>query len=70
MKLNTLRLGLIYRHFADDMFKCIFDENVWISIKMSPKIVAKGPINDIPALVFDNGLVPTRWQVIILTNDG
>ena len=40
------------RHFADDIFKCIFlNENVWISIKISLKFVPKGPINNIPALV-------------------
>ena len=47
--LNSLRHG---RHFADDIFKCIFlNENVWISIKISLKFVPKGPINNIPALV-------------------
>ena len=40
------------RHFADDIFKHIFfNENVWISIKISLKFVPKGPINNIPALV-------------------
>ena len=39
------------RHFADDIFKCIFlNENVWIPIKISLKFVPKGPINNIPAL--------------------
>ena len=27
------------------------NENIWISIKISPKLVIKGPINNIPALV-------------------
>ena len=31
--------------FADDIFKCIFNENVWISIKILVKLVAKSPIN-------------------------
>ena len=49
---NTLRPGQNGRHFADDIFKCIFsNENVWISIKISLKFVPKGPINNIPALV-------------------
>ena len=49
---NTLRPRQNGRHFADDIFKCIFlNENVWISIKISLKFVPKGPINDIPALV-------------------
>ena len=40
------------RHFADDTLKRIFwNENVGISIKISPKFVHKGPINNIPALV-------------------
>ena len=40
------------RHFADDIFICIFlDENVWIPIKISLKFVPKVPINNIPSLV-------------------
>ena len=51
-RLNTLRPRQNGRHFADDIFKCIFlNENVWISIKISLKFVPKGPINNIPALV-------------------
>ena len=39
------------RHFADDIFKCIFlNENVWIPINISLKFVPKGPINNISAL--------------------
>ena len=50
--LNTLRPRQNGRHFADDIFKCIFlNENVWILIKISLKFVPKGPINNIPALV-------------------
>ena len=49
--LNTLRPRR-NEHFADDIFKRIFfNENVWISIKISLKSVPKGPINNIPALV-------------------
>ena len=49
---NTLRPRQNGRHFADDIFKCIFlNENVWIPIKISMKFVPKGPINNIPALV-------------------
>ena len=48
---NTLRPRR-NEHFADDIFKRIFfNENVWITIKISLKFVAKGPINNIPALV-------------------
>ena len=49
---NSLRPRQNGRHFADDIFKCIFlDENVSIPIKISLKLVPKGPINNIPALV-------------------
>ena len=49
---NTLRPRQDGRHFADDIFKCIFvNENLWIPIKISLKFVPKGPINNIPALV-------------------
>ena len=48
----TLRPRQNGRHFADDIFKCIFlNENVSISIKISLMFVPKGPINNIPALV-------------------
>ena len=50
--LNTLRPRQNGRHFPDDIFKCIFlRENVQISIKISLKLVPKGPMNNIPALV-------------------
>ena len=50
--LNTLRPRYISRHFADDIFKCIFlKENVSISIKIPLKFVPKVRINNIPALV-------------------
>ena len=50
--LNTLRLRQNGRHFADDIFKCIFlNENVIILIKISLKFVPNGPINNILALV-------------------
>ena len=48
---NTLRPRQNGRHFADDIFKCIFlNENAWILIKISLKFVHKGSINNIPAL--------------------
>ena len=50
--INTLRPRQNGRHFADDMFKCIFlNENVWIPIEISLKCVPKVPINNIPSLV-------------------
>ena len=49
---NTLRPRQNGRHFADDIFKCIFlNENVSIAIKISLKFVPKGPISNIPSLV-------------------
>ena len=49
---NTLRPRQNGRHFADNIFKCIFlNENVWIIIEISLKFVPSGPINNIPALV-------------------
>ena len=51
-RVNTLRPGQNGRHFADDIFKCIFvNENVRIPIKISLKFVPKGPNNNIPALI-------------------
>ena len=50
--LNSLRPRRNGRHFADDIFKCIFlNENVWIPMKISLKFVPNGTINNIPALV-------------------
>ena len=50
--LNTLRPRQNGRLFADDTFKRLFlNENDRISIKISLKIVPKGLINNIPALV-------------------
>ena len=50
-----------------DNFKSIFfNENVWMSIKISLKFVPKGPVN----IGSDNGLVLSRQQAIIWTNDG
>ena len=50
--LNTLRPRQDGRRFPDDIFKSIFlNENVWISIRISLKFVAKGSINNIPPLV-------------------
>ena len=50
--LNTVRPRQNGRHFADDIFKCIFlNENAGISIMILLKFVPNGPINKIPALV-------------------
>ena len=50
--INALRPRQNGCHVTDDVFKCIFwNENVWISLKISLKFVPKVPINNIPALV-------------------
>ena len=52
VNINTLRPRQNERHFADDIFKCIFlNENIWIPIKISLKFVPKGSLYNIPALV-------------------
>ena len=49
---NTLRPRQDGRHFADDIFTCIFfNENCCILIKFPLKYVRKGPIDNNPALV-------------------
>ena len=49
---NSLRPRPNRHHFADDIFKCIFEnENEWISPGISLKFVPKVRINNIPALV-------------------
>ena len=50
-RFNTLRPRQNGRHIADDMFKCIFvNENAWIPIEISLKLVPQGSINNNPAL--------------------
>ena len=50
--INTLRLRQNCRHFADDIFKCIFlNEKAWILLMMSLKFVPQVWINSIRALV-------------------
>ena len=63
---NIMRSRQNCRHFADDMFKCIFlYENVWISLTRSLQLVPKVRFNNIPAdNGSDNGLAPTRRQAI------
>ena len=48
----TLKPRQYGRHFADNVFKCIFlNENVWILVTISLQCVSKVSINNIPALV-------------------
>ena len=56
------------RHFRDDISKSIFlNENVRILIEISLKFVPNCQYSSIGS---DDGLVPTRPQAIIQTNDG
>ena len=49
---NTMRPRQIERHFPDDIFKCIFEnENVLISPKISLKFVRKVPTDNNSVLV-------------------
>ena len=50
--LNTLRSRQNGRHFPDDIFKRIFfNQNFWISIKISLKFIPEVRINNILALI-------------------
>ena len=45
--LYTLRLGQNGHHFVDNIFKCVcFNEDFWLSIKVSLRFVPKGPIDN------------------------
>ena len=56
---NSLRPRQNGRHFADDIFECIFlNENVWISLEISLKFGPEVRINNIPALV---QIMAWRW---------
>ena len=52
ISLNSSSTGQNGRHFAGDIFKCIFvNEKSYILIKISLKSVPNGPIDDNPALI-------------------
>ena len=66
---NSSPPGQNGRHFADDLFRCIFvNVKVCILIEISLKFVPKDLINNNLAFGLDNGLVPNRRQAIIWTN--
>ena len=51
-QVNSSPPGQNVRHFADDIFRCIFmNEKFCILIKISLKFVPTGPIDNNPALV-------------------
>ena len=71
LSLTHLLPGQNGRRFADDMFKCIFlNENMWISNEISLKYVLWVLIDNIQYVStgLDNGLAPSKRQVIIWTN--
>ena len=50
--ITILRPRKIYRHFEDDICKCIsLNENYLISIRISAKFVSMGPFDHMPSLV-------------------
>ena len=50
--INSSPPGQNGRHFADEVFRCIFvNEKLYILTKISLKFVSKGPIDDNPALI-------------------
>ena len=50
LNVDTLRLKQNDRHFADDIFKCIFfNENRYVMIQISLYFVPKGPNDDKPS---------------------
>ena len=64
--INTLRLRQTGHYFPHNIFKYIFfNENAWISIKISLKFVPQGPNENKSTLGSGNGLAPNRWQAII-----
>ena len=57
------------RHFADDIFKCIFlNEKCGIFIRVSLKFLPKGPIWEYVSIGSGDGFAPNRRQVITWTN--
>ena len=52
---NSSPPGEIGRHFADDIFRCLFmNEKFCDLIKIALKFVLKGPIDSNPALILLN----------------
>ena len=69
--IQNINITTSHRRFAaDEIYKCILNENIWISIRISQKFVPKGTINNTTALVQGNGSAPTKRQAIIWPNDG
>ena len=57
---NSSPPGQNGRHFADDIFRCIFvNENFCILIKISLKFVPRGPVDNNSAFVY---IMAWRWM--------
>ena len=57
-------------NFLTTFSNAFFNENIKILIEISLKFVPQGPINNIPGIGSDTGLVPARRQATIWTNGG
>ena len=69
ISLNSSSPGQNGRYFADDIFKRIFlNENIKISIQVSPKFVLHGPINNKFNIGSGYGLTSNRRKSITWTN--
>ena len=67
---NSLRPRRSRRHFADDIFKCIFlNEYILIPIKISLKFFSLGFNKQCWSIGSDNGLTSNRRQAIVWSND-
>ena len=68
---NTLRPRQNGRHFADDIFKCIFSERKRLNSYLNfTEVCSQGSNQQYASIGSDNGLAPSRRQAIIWTNDG
>ena len=67
---NTLRAWENGRHIADDNFKCIFNEHVWISIEFHRLLFLKVQLTicQLAGWGSDNCWTLNRRQAIISTN--
>ena len=60
---------ILWYHHIDDIFKCIFNENVWISLKLPLQLFPRVPINSIPAMdmaMFSRRPGDTPWSEPII----
>ena len=66
LRINSVLPAQNGRHSTDEIFRCILvNDNFFVLIKISLKFVMKGPIDNDPLLVWDNGLATNRRHAII-----